>query len=93
MASRWSAGSGRLLNMAPWTQFIDLQGQPAPSREVDHLTIRNVTGAFRTFGTLRGNPGDTLHGFHIPGKYQRHADGRTSPLWDRWRISESKISR
>ena len=54
------AGGGRLLNVAPWTQFFDLKGLPAPSRTVNNITLRNITGSYRTFGTLRGNPGDTL---------------------------------
>jgi len=54
------AGSGRLLNVAPWTQFFDLQGQPPPARTVSDVTIRNVTGEFRALGSLRGSKGDTL---------------------------------
>jgi alpha-L-rhamnosidase len=54
------AGSGRLLNVAPWTQFFDLQGQPPPSRTVTGITLRNITGSYRTMGVLRGNPGDLL---------------------------------
>jgi alpha-L-rhamnosidase len=54
------AGSGRILNCAPWTQFFDLKGHPAPSREVNNITIRNVRGDYGSFGTLRGNPGDIL---------------------------------
>lgn len=53
-------GSGRLLNVAPWTQFFDLKGQPPPARTVSNVTIRNVTGKFRAFGTLRGNRDDIL---------------------------------
>jgi len=53
-------GRGRLINVAPWTQFFDLQGQPRPTREVDHVTIRNVHGTYRSFGVLHGNPDDTL---------------------------------
>jgi alpha-L-rhamnosidase len=54
------AGSGRLLNVAPWTQFFDLQGQPSPARLVNDVTIRNVTGHYRTLGVLGGNAGDVL---------------------------------
>lgn len=54
------AGTGRILNCAPWTQFFDLKGHPAPSRQVNNITIRNVRGEYGAFGTLRGNPGDTL---------------------------------
>jgi polygalacturonase len=54
------AGNGRLLNVAPWTQFFDLKGRPAPVRLVNHIVLRNITGAYRTLGTLQGNPGDVL---------------------------------
>jgi polygalacturonase len=54
------AGGGRLLNVAPWTQFFDLQGQPRPARMVNNVTLRNITGVYGSFGTLRGNPDDTL---------------------------------
>jgi alpha-L-rhamnosidase len=53
-------GGGRLLNVAPWTQFFDLKGQPEPKRTVSKVTIRNVHGTFRSLGTLRGNPRDIL---------------------------------
>lgn len=53
-------GGGRILNVAPWTQFFDLKGQPSPKRMVNDVTIRNVHGEFRSLGTLRGNPADVL---------------------------------
>jgi polygalacturonase len=59
------AGSGRLLNVAPWTQFFDLRGQPPPSRRVNGITLRNISGAYRTMGVLRGNPGDVLEDFTL----------------------------
>ena len=64
------AGNGRILNVAPWTQFFDLKGRPPPSRTVEKITIRNVTGSYRAFGRLQGNPGDTLRNillenFHV----------------------------
>ena len=54
------AGGGRLLNVAPWKQFFDLQGQPPPSRQVNDITLRNIKGSYRTLGVLQGNPGDVL---------------------------------
>ena len=54
------SGSGRLLNVAPWKQFFDLKGHAPPSRKVNDITLRNITGSFGSLGTLRGNPGDTL---------------------------------
>jgi alpha-L-rhamnosidase len=53
-------GMGRILNVAPWTQFFDLKGHAPPSRTVSNITLRNVRGGFHTLGTLGGNPGDTL---------------------------------
>jgi polygalacturonase len=54
------AGSGRLLNVAPWTQFFDLKGYPAPSRQINNVTLRNIKGEYGTLGTLRGNAGDVI---------------------------------
>ena len=54
------AGGGRLLNVGSWSQFFDLQGQPAPARTVNNITLRNISGEYRSFGRLTGNPGDVL---------------------------------
>lgn len=67
-------GTGRLPNVAPWTQFFDLKGQPAPKRTVNNVTIRNVRGAYRTLGTLRGNPGDTLRDITLENLELKLAD-------------------
>ena len=55
-----TGGTGRILEVSPWTQFFNLAGHKPPSREISNLTIRNVSGTFRTFGVLHGNPGDLL---------------------------------
>lgn len=54
------SGSGRLLNVAPWRQFFDIQGHPPPSRKVNDITLRNIRGNSGSLGTVRGNPGDTM---------------------------------
>ena len=54
------AGGGRLLNVGSWSQFFDLQGQPEPARTVNNITLRNISGEYRAFGRLTGNPGDVL---------------------------------
>jgi len=41
-------------------QFFDLKGQPSPARQVNNITLRNITGSYRTLGTLSGNAGDIL---------------------------------
>jgi parallel beta-helix repeat protein len=66
-------GTGSMINVAPWTQFFDLQGQPGPARSLDHITVRNITGNFGSFGSIRGNVanpqrgtlGDTISDFTI----------------------------
>jgi polygalacturonase len=59
------SGTGRIFQVAPWTQFFDLKGQPAPNRTVEAITIKNITGYYRTLGSLRGNPGDTIRNFTL----------------------------
>ncbi len=56
-------GSGRVMNVAPWTQFFDLKGHQPPKRRVNDITLRGIRGNFATFGTLRGNDGDVLEDF------------------------------
>ncbi len=48
------SGTGRILNVAPWTQFFDLKGEAPPVSAVHGVTIRNVTGKFGAMGTLNG---------------------------------------
>jgi polygalacturonase len=66
-------GTGSMINVAPWTQFFDLQGQPGPARSIDHVVVKNITGNFGSFGSIRGNVanpqrgtlGDTINDFTI----------------------------
>jgi polygalacturonase len=69
------AGSGRLLNVAPWMQFFDLKGQPPPSRRVNNITLRNITGSYRTLGVLGGNAGDVLRDITLENVDVKLADG------------------
>lgn len=73
------AGSGRILNVAPWMQFFDLQGRPAPSRTVNNITLRNLHGSYRALGGLRGNPGDTLRDITLEDIDVRLADETFAP--------------
>jgi len=59
------SGTGRIFQVAPWTQFFDLKGQPAPSRTVENITIKNISGDYRTLGSLRGNHDDTIRDFTL----------------------------
>ncbi len=73
------AGSGRVLNVAPWTQFFDLKGHAPPTRSVNNITLRNISGAFYTLGTLRGNPGDSLRDITFENIDLKLADPRFEP--------------
>ncbi len=53
-------GGGRILNVAPWSQFFDLKGQPQPSSVIAGVTIRNLTGECRTLGALGGHQTSTI---------------------------------
>jgi polygalacturonase len=55
-------GTGSMINVAPWTQFFDLQGQPGPARSIDHVVVRNITGSFGSFGSIRGNVANPQRG-------------------------------
>jgi alpha-L-rhamnosidase len=68
------AGTGLLLNVAPWTQFFDLKGLPAPTRRVNNITLRNIRGTYRSLGVLRGNPGDVLQDISLENVAVQLAD-------------------
>jgi polygalacturonase len=72
-------GMGRVLNIAPWTQFFDLKGHAPPSRTVSNITLRNVRGEFHTLGTLRGNPGDTLKDITLENMDLKLTDSEFAP--------------
>lgn len=73
-------GRGRVLNVAPWRQFFDLKGHAPPSRTVNNITVRNVTGAFYTLGSLGGNPGDTLRDITLENIDLKLEDSAFTPL-------------
>ena len=73
------AGGGRLINVAPWTQFFDLKGQPPPSRTVNNITLRNISGEYGSFGTLRGNPGDVLRDITLENVNIKLGNDRFAP--------------
>jgi polygalacturonase len=58
-------GKGRIFDVRPWSQFEDLKGRPAPSSTVRNVVVKNVTGAFGTFGRISGNPTTTLVGLRV----------------------------
>lgn len=49
----------KIIEIAPWAQFFDLKGQPAPKSVVRNVTLTGIKGAFGAFGEITGNPGQT----------------------------------
>jgi polygalacturonase len=50
-------GSAVLLSVAPWSQYFDLKGQPAPKSVVRNISITNVKGSGSSLGRISGNSG------------------------------------
>ncbi|RYD44478.1 MAG: exopolygalacturonase [Verrucomicrobiaceae bacterium] len=69
-------GSGRVLNVAPWTQFFDLKGHAPPKRQVNNITLSNIRGSFHNLGVLGGNPGDILRDITLRNIDLQLADDR-----------------
>ena len=53
------ASRGALLSVQPWKQYTDLRGLPPPRSVVRNLMVSRVRGTYGSFGTIRGNPGQT----------------------------------
>jgi parallel beta-helix repeat protein len=53
-------GTGTLINVTSWAQYEDLQGQPRPAHTVRNITLTNIKGTFRAFGTIAPSANDTV---------------------------------
>lgn len=51
--------SSGIVQMAPWTQYFDLQGMQPPKSVVKNLKFLNIRGTFNSIGTIKPNPGQT----------------------------------
>ncbi len=51
--------SSGIINMAPWTQYFDLQGMEPPKSIVKNLNFIGIKGTYNSFGTMKPNPGQT----------------------------------
>jgi polygalacturonase len=51
---------GEIINIAPWKQFFDLQGQPPPKSVVRNIVISNMKGSFGSFGKIGRNAGTEM---------------------------------
>jgi alpha-L-rhamnosidase len=52
--------AAQLVSIQGWTQFFDLQGRPAPSQWVTHVTLENITGTLHDFGLVDGPEKSTV---------------------------------
>jgi alpha-L-rhamnosidase len=52
--------AGSLISVAPWTQYFDLQGHEPPKSSASNISISGVKGTLKTFGSIRGNKGNTI---------------------------------
>lgn len=48
-----------IFDVAPWTQFFDLKGQPPPKSIVKNVTLSDIKGSFGSFGEIQGNNGQS----------------------------------
>jgi len=51
--------AGRIVFIAPWSQYKDLKGHAPPLSTVRNVTFSGLQGRFGTFGSIRPNPGQT----------------------------------
>jgi polygalacturonase len=51
--------AGRIVFIAPWSQYKDLKGHAPPLSNVRNVTLSGLKGRFGSFGSIRPNPGQT----------------------------------
>jgi len=51
--------AGRIVFIAPWSQYKDLKGHAPPQSTVRNVTLSGLKGRFGSFGSIRPNPGQT----------------------------------
>lgn len=51
--------SSGIINMAPWSQYFDLQGMEPPKSIVKNLKFIGIKGTYTSFGIMKPNPGQT----------------------------------
>lgn len=70
------AAGGRLLKVQPWSQFLDLGGEPQPRVSVKNVTVRNVRGTIGGVGTLVTHETATIEGFTLENIELKAADAK-----------------
>jgi polygalacturonase len=52
----------QLVSIQGWSQYFDLKGKPAPSQLATNITLENISGTLREFGTVDGPKKSTVTG-------------------------------
>jgi polygalacturonase len=52
--------AAHLISIAPWTQYFDLKGKPAPNQSASNITLSNITGTLKNFGLINGPAKSTV---------------------------------
>ena len=50
---------GEIINMRPWTQYVDLKGAAPPKSMVRNVSLVGIKGRFGALGAVKPNPGQT----------------------------------
>jgi polygalacturonase len=51
---------GILVGLAPWNQYFDFKGQPAPAQIVENITFSDISGTTKAFGAIDGPANSTI---------------------------------
>jgi polygalacturonase len=51
--------SSGIINVAPWSQYFDLQGMEPPKSIVKNINFSGIKGTYNSFGSIHPNPGQT----------------------------------
>jgi alpha-L-rhamnosidase len=52
----------QMVSIQGWSQYFDLKGKPAPSQLATNITLENISGTLREFGTVDGPKKSTVTG-------------------------------
>jgi len=59
------SSGGTIMQVAPWSQYTDLKGQPAPKSSVHNVTVSDIKGNFGSFGAIGGPPQAEISGITL----------------------------
>jgi polygalacturonase len=66
LEERGDGRRGEIIEVRPWKQYFNLQGQTPPKSIVRNVTVDGIKGSFGSVGVIQGNPGQTtFSGFKL----------------------------